>query len=322
MTIRAGRCSVNVVLVCAIFAPHLAAAQFDKKDAISPVAPPTLTKPVFDTITSIHDPSGTNAALTLVAEVDGRPITLGDVADEIKTLPANLQHMPYSELFTFARDQLIGQMALAGEAAQQGLPDDPVIHRRIQMATNTILAEEYLRRQASKDVTESALLARYARDLSGKPGPDEVHVRVITKPTRTEALDVIKQLQAGADFADLARRASTDGTAAKGGDLGFVSVTALNRELAVPALVMQPGQFAPDPIFSNAQWFVIKLEERRPGPPVPYVAARDFLETQMIRESTPAIAKAALAKAIVRVFDMGGKEIQEPSPNTANSDAK
>ena len=314
---------VLAVLACASLAPGLAVAQLERTTPVSPVAPPTLSAPVFDTITPTYNPAdAAKAADTMVAEVDGAAISLGEVAAVIKELPADRQGLPYSDLFEIARQQLITRQALANKASQQGLDSNPAIRRQIKMASNTILANEYLRQHAAKAITEQALLNRYAQDVAGKPGPDELHLHVIVVRTLAKGQDIVKQLQAGANFATLAKQLSEDNTATGGGDLGFVSAANIAAELVAPAMTLQAGQVSAVPIARQGYWFVLKVEDRRPGSAVPFAVIRDQIEIQIVREAAPEIVKETLAGAKLRVFSIDGREIRDETPAMPDRRAK
>src|SRR5947209_5471605 len=87
--------------VCAIGWVGGACAQSGSAADPSPFAPGDLKTPIFDTRTPVYAAAGeqANSAKTIVAEVDGRAITLGDVADAIAELPALTRNLPFADLF-------------------------------------------------------------------------------------------------------------------------------------------------------------------------------------------------------------------------------
>lgn len=79
---------------------------------------------------------------------------------------------------------------------------------------------------------------------------------------RRRLVEIREQLDAGAEFAELARANSEDASSAKGGDLGWVSPgdTVPEFEKAMDAL--KPGQVS-DPVQSPFGWHLIQVVERR-----------------------------------------------------------
>jgi peptidyl-prolyl cis-trans isomerase C len=299
------------MLVCAALMPGVASAQSGTKPGISPISPPTLKAPVFDTTTPVYNvPNVTKADSSLVAEVDGVPITLGELADAIKELPDSMQNLPYDQLFSIVQNRLIVRRALVIRARQKGLDEDPEIRRRMTTAADQVLANEYVRREASKGITEQDLLARYAKTVAGQPGPEEVHLRVIMVPTEADANDVVKRLKAGTDFAAEAQRISKDATASVGGDLGYVTRAGLTPEVSAAAFLLSPGQLTPAPVLSNGSWFVLKVDDRRRQPAPDFSTVRAQLLDDMMRERLGDVGTRAISGTTVRKFTIGGKEIE------------
>jgi peptidyl-prolyl cis-trans isomerase C len=290
---------------------RLAIAQPAGKSPPSPVEPGDLTKPVFDTKTPLYDaaPAFDKAANTVVAEVEGRPITMGDVGDAIRALPPNLAKLSFETLYPGILRQLINQQALVVRASQQGVDEEPAVRRRVKAAADRQLSEEYMQRELSKGITETALLERYNRDISGRPGEEEASVRVILTDTEKAAADVIAELRGGADFTTVARRVSKDPTAPAGGDLGYVTRGGLNPQVGAVAFALPPGQVAPYPVRVEARWFVVKVDDRRRRPTPGFASVREQLRQSMIREGVVAFAAAALKDLKVREFDFLGHEI-------------
>ena len=291
-------------------------AQSGSTPDVSPLAPGTLKAPVFDTTTPHYDTAHDQAksAGTVVAEVDGRAITLGEVRDTIAEQPPAVRALPFDTLYPGILAQLVRQEALVIRAHRHGIDDDPGVRRKLKAASDKVLAASVLEREAARGITEAALLDKYNKDIAGKPGPEEVHVRVIMVATEQAAMDAIGQLRGGADFADLARRISKDATALAGGDAGFVTLDGLTPEVGAVVFSMAPGTFTPFPVRGSGAWFVLKVEGRRFGAPAPFGVARAGLRQALVRDGAAAVVKAALADVTVREYDIGGKEAHKLVP--------
>jgi len=133
-----------VVLCLGLIAGHSGFGQVAPKSTPSPVEPGDLSKPVFDTTTPVYGSVASldKAASTVVAEVEGRPITLGDVGDVIQALPSTVAQLPFDALYPGVLDALINQEALVVRAQQQGVDEEPAIHRRVMTAADRQLADE------------------------------------------------------------------------------------------------------------------------------------------------------------------------------------
>jgi peptidyl-prolyl cis-trans isomerase C len=303
--------AASVASVLTIAGPALAqTGPAGAKTDPSPFAPGDMKKPIFDTTTPVYNVGDAQAktARTVVAEVDGRAITLGDVADAIAGLPPAEQRMAYDDLFPRVRAQLIRQQALVVQAQRQGMDEDLALKRKIQAASDQMLADAYLRHEILSAITESDLLARYDRDYANKPGPDEVHARIIMQPTEQAAMAAITELKSGTDFAALAKRISQDTTASTGGDLGYILRKDVNADIAAVAFSLAPGQFTPFPVRSVGAWFVVKVEDRRQRAAPAFAAVRNQLTEALLRERVPAAIEHALSLVTIRTYDIAGKE--------------
>ncbi len=278
----------------------------------SPASKLDLTRPQFDTTTpayNLDDAMGKGAS-TIVAEVDGTPITLGQVGDAIRELHPGFGGEIFQTLFPRVLDKLIRQEALVRSARRQHLDDNAEVRRHMKTAADYVLANEFVQRQTTAAVTEQMLLDRYARDIAGKPGPEEVHLRIILVQTEAEAAAVIAELKGGADFALVAQRSSRDPSAVRGGDLGFQTRDDLNAETGTAAFLLQPGQITPFPVRTGSAWCVAKVEERRTGTTPSFPAMREQLANALRRERVGNVVQTAMDGIAVFQHSLMGKEHQ------------
>ena len=88
-----------------------------------------------------------------------------------------------------------------------------------------------------------------------------------------------QRVQAGTDFADLARQFSQDGSAAAGGDLGWASPGQFVPEFEEVLASLQPGQIS-DPLISRFGAHLIQVMERREVP-LSVREQREMVRTQL-----------------------------------------
>ncbi|MDA5560492.1 peptidylprolyl isomerase [Exiguobacterium sp. MMG028] len=108
------------------------------------------------------------------------------------------------------------------------------------------------------DVTDEDIEAQFAKENT------EVEASHILVESEEEAQDIIKQLNDGADFAELAKEKSTDtGSGEKGGELGFFSTGQMVPEFEEYAFQEDVVGKVSEPIQSQYGFHVIKVTDRK-----------------------------------------------------------
>ena len=83
------------------------------------------------------------------------------------------------------------------------------------------LQTEFFRKNVDEAITDADLQAVYDEQIGALPVRQQVKARHILVKTEDEAKEIIKELDGGADFAELAKEKSTGPSGAQGGDLGY-----------------------------------------------------------------------------------------------------
>jgi len=252
---------------------------------------------------------------TVVADVNGAPITLGMVADRLRDFSPSLGVLPARIVYRGALDDLIQQRALAVKARELGTEQDAATRRRIAEATDHELAQEMVRRIVPELVTEQAIRDRYAAAVAGRPGPEEVQFRVISTATESDALDVLAALGNGADFGQLARERSRDPSAVSGGEIGFARRDLLTPEIGAVAFCLMPGQTSAFPVLGKDVWFIIQVEARRQQGTPALEGARPQIVTALTREAEIEILRKSRAAVTVQeygVTGLAGRDVTSP----------
>ena len=101
-------------------------------------------------------------------------------------------------------------------------------------------------------------------------------IRIIVVETQTEAAQILERLQAGEDFATLAREKSIDPSSSNGGSLGGLDPAALRTELRDAVRGAGKGQLA-GPVKISTGFAILKVEDSSAAaastPPAPTAGA-------------------------------------------------
>jgi foldase protein PrsA len=161
----------------------------------------------------------------------------------------------------------------------------------------------------SPKVTDAQVQAQYDKDKkSVYAQPERRKVRHILVKTKTLADELYAQLSSSdAQFAELAKKYSTDGTKSKGGDLGVVNRTGLVKPFADVAFTLDEGVVS-KPTKTQFGWHLI--EPQGPVLPASTRPLDDALKTQIRSQ----LVEQQRQKTIARQFDTAvlelGQDIQ------------
>ena len=134
---------------------------------------------------------------------------------------------------------------------------------------------------------------------------DETADAATKKKAMDEAQSVLKQARSGADFAELAKKHSADGSAQQGGDLNFFTRGQMVPAFDQAAFALKPGEIS-DIVTTQFGYHIIKVTEHRPASTVPFeqVSARikDFLTEQQKQQKADAFIQSLKQKAKIEVL--------------------
>ncbi len=243
----------------------------------------------------------------VLARVDGMEIRQSDLEAELQRLPPELRAVPVQVIQPLLLDQLITQKALVAAARAAGLERDAEVAARLRRAAEETLQQALLMREVQPLLTEEALRTRYDREAAARPQEEEIRARHILLPTEAEARTALAEVRRpGADFAEVARRRSTDPGGRNGGDLGFFKRGDMIAEFEQAAFALQPGQISANPVRTQFGWHIIRLEERRSVPAVSFEESREQLRQAAFEEGVNAAVERIRAAARIERLDGGG----------------
>lgn len=119
-----------------------------------------------------------------------------------------------------------------------------------------------------------------------------------------------KQIQGGADMADLARRYSEDASAAKGGDLGEMAVPQLSTPVASAIENLKPGELG-DIVVEDNHVDVYRLDEREAAHIIPIEDVQKKIAEGLIRQDRAPALAADFAEKVLAQWKADGKAPDE-----------
>ena len=218
---------------------------------------------------------GFPVAGTIIAEVNGMPITLEQLEQEIQNFN-QLMDMPEAQISTreqklaYLNEELVRRYLLYQEAKARGVDKEAQTQELLWNLEVNLLANQFLQKEIGDELVTSAEIEDFYNLYKEQfRQQEERRIREIVVNTEAEAKAILIELLQGANFAGIARERSRAESASVGGDLGFIKRGGLGIDFArfdevafSPSL--EAGQISN--VFKNkGRYYIIKVEEIKGG---------------------------------------------------------
>jgi foldase protein PrsA len=184
-------------------------------------------------------------------------------------------------------------------ALQKALKKDGATQQDLNTyAASAALLQGYLAKVAPpQPVTQADVKAFYQANKSQFAQPEEYDLAHILVNTKAQADQILAQLQAGASFATLAKKYSTDtGSAKNGGDLGYQPLSTYVTAFAqAAAKLTKVGQLSPV-VHSKFGYHIIKLLGVKPPSTQPLSAVQSEIQAYLQQQNSTDAVNTYLTK--------------------------
>jgi peptidyl-prolyl cis-trans isomerase C len=255
---------------------------------------------------NIQPPGALSKATTMVARVNGQPITEA----AIKNL--TIETAMYNRRLQVPREKLIKELIdrelLYQEALAQDFDKTPAVADQITVASRAIVSKAYMRTLVNKtNVSRKEVQAEYQRR---KDNTDLRQFRIshILVEKEKEATQLIAQLTKGKDFQALAKQFSKDSTSIKGGVLGWRGAKQMEPEISIAVKQLKVGGFTAKPVKTTYGWHIVLLDEVREQEAPAFDKQAHSLESILKRKKLKEYIQNLEAKSSIEFFK------QKPAP--------
>ena len=239
---------------------------------------------------------------TVVATVGATDITVGHMIAMSMNLNDEQRRLPPEVIFEGVLERLIQQEAVS--QTRSGLSRYSELY--LENERRSLLAREAITDIAetiavSPDEIDSAYSSRYVE--AGLPR--EFNASHILLESEEDARQVLDELQAGADFAELAMERSTGPSGPNGGDLGWFGLGQMVPEFENAVAGLKKGQVS-DPVQTQFGWHVIILNDVRDGSVPTLDAVQEELRQELWQGKLTAEVQAIVEAAQKDRKDLSG----------------
>lgn len=239
----------------------------------------------------------------VVARVGDADITEADIAFAAQDLGQQLQQFPPDQWRALLLDVVVDMELIAQAARKDGLDQDPDFKKQLEFLELQALRNAYISQKIDGAITDEVLNSAYEEEFKDYEGPEEVNARHILVNEKAEAEDLIKQLDDGADFVELAKENSTGPSGPSGGDLGYFGKGQMVKPFEDAVFELEPGAYTKEPVQTQFGWHVIKMEDKRRQEKPAFEAVAGELRQRLIREQYEARMAELKAATEVEILD-------------------
>lgn len=219
-----------------------------------------------------------------LAEVNGNIITTEDFKTEVDRLPPYLKPMVQSdEGKKELLDSMVVREIILEQAKKDGIDKDKDVAARLEDLRKRLIVETYLKKKVEKEaqISDAEMKKFYDENKEKFKAGDQVKASHILVKSEKEAEDILAQLKGGAKFDELAKKFSTDSTAAKGGDLGWFPKGAMVPEFDKVAFGLKEGEMS-GIVKTQFGFHIIKVTGKRPAGITPFEEVKEQIKANLL----------------------------------------
>jgi peptidyl-prolyl cis-trans isomerase C len=229
-------------------------------------------------------PAADKPSSPTIATVDGHAITRADFDFYVKQLTQNRGPIELTpDQKNQVLEQLITMQVMSAQAVKDHVDAEPETVAALDVTRMNLLADgeakKYLK---DHQPTDQELRAAYDEETAAL-GTTEYHARHILVKDEALAKALIKKIQGGAKFEDVAKANSIDPSGKNtGGDLPWFTPARMVKPFSDAVKTLKKGEMTTTPVQTQYGWHIIKLEDTRPLVPQPFDQVKDQISKRVI----------------------------------------
>jgi len=218
----------------------------------------------------------------VIATVNGQPVTQAEL--EVYTgqrkSPSKAPEANSNEVIM---KELVSLELMRQEGIKDGLDKQPLVIATMSQQKRTALAGAAIQNfMTANPVSDEDARKVYDEQMANQGR--EFNARHILVKEQEEAEAVIKLLDGGSDFSELAKEKSTGPSGASGGKLGWFNETQMVKPFSEATAKLEKGQYTSTPVQTQFGWHVIILDDSRESTPPPFDDIKDRIKMLLVNQ--------------------------------------
>ena len=234
----------------------------------------------------------------VLAEVNGKNITLGHVIAAVAKLPSEYNTLEADYILEGVLNQIVKQEIMAQILDES----EKFIEVSLENEIRSIRAKYSIEKLMEGFPGNDQLLAAYETATETIQSSEEFNASHILVESEKEALKILNSLKAGSDFSKLAQEKSTGPSGPNGGQLGWFGPGQMVPEFEAAVLVLEIGNIS-QPVKTQFGWHLVKLNDRRVKALPTFEEMKPELVQQLSQARIDQLLKIETDKSIVKILD-------------------
>ena len=234
----------------------------------------------------------------VLAEVNGKNITLGHVIAAVAKLPSEYNTLEADYILEGVLNQIVKQEIMAQILDES----EKFIEVSLENEIRSIRAKYSIEKLMEGFPGSDQLLAAYKTATETIQSSEEFNASHILVESEKEALKILNSLKAGSNFSKLAQEKSTGPSGPNGGQLGWFGPGQMVPEFEAAVLVLEIGNIS-QPVKTQFGWHLVKLNDRRVKALPTFEEMKPELVQQLSQARIDQLLKIETDKSIVKILD-------------------
>ena len=218
--------------------------------------------------------------IPIVANVNNEDISLETMIHAMNELPPEIQSQPFMSYYEDLLERVIDIKLFAQEGKKMKLDEEPSVRAAIDFVIEKVLMQAFLSKYVQENIKEENIKASYSNFIADETSREEIKASHILMDTESEAIDVIKMLNDGDDFVELAKNKSTGPSGPSGGDLGWFKRGQMVPPFEKAAFSLNKNEITQRPVQTQFGWHVIKIFDKR----IPEAPSYESMKNKLIQD--------------------------------------
>lgn len=251
----------------------------------------------------------------VAARVNGEVISIEEIRKGYNDNPQIAAQVTFEQFYPKAVDIFVNGKLLYQAASNAKIQETPEYKEQLKTAQEDLARKVYLEDVVAKQVTQAAVEDfynnTYVKNFESKKEARAKHILVEDEATANE---IIKQLNEGGNFDELAKKYTKDSTV----ELGYFSEDIMVPEFTKATFALPKGEYTKAPVKTQFGYHVILVEDFRDSQPLPLKDVEPQIKNMLSQQAIAQTFDGLYKNSQIQKYDLEGKELPLSVEQPAN----